>query len=125
MRKSGHRMLQLLFDEDVDFRLTRGLRNALPDLDAPTIQELGLSGLPDATVLAYAAKHGHCVITHDVQTMTAALWARIASGEPTNGMFVVSRDMPIGTAIEQLAFAIEVVTFDELADDPLRYVPLW
>jgi hypothetical protein len=44
--------LRLLFDEDVDHRILRGLRRADPQIDVRTVTEVGLAGRPDREILA-------------------------------------------------------------------------
>ncbi len=63
--------LRLLFDEDVDHRILRGLRRAYPQIDVRAVTEIGLAGRPDPEVLAWAASEGRVLVTQDVHTMTA------------------------------------------------------
>jgi len=63
--------LKLLFDEDVDHRILRGLRRAYPQIDVRAAAEVGLAGRPDRDILAWAATEGRLLVTQDVHTMTA------------------------------------------------------
>ncbi len=62
--------LRIAIDESVDGDLLRGLRRRLPLLDALRVQDSGLSGADDPTVLAWAAREGRVLLTQDVKTMT-------------------------------------------------------
>ena len=42
-------MIRFLVDEDFNNDILRGLRRRLPDVDAPRIQALGLTGVSDET----------------------------------------------------------------------------
>ncbi len=48
-------MLRLLADENLDGNIVRGLRRKLPAVDLVRVQDVGLSGLADAEILAWAA----------------------------------------------------------------------
>jgi predicted nuclease of predicted toxin-antitoxin system len=62
-------MIRLLVDEDFNNDILRGLRRRVPDLDAPRVQGIGLTGAGDEAVLAYAAAENRIVLTHDISTM--------------------------------------------------------
>ena len=63
-------MLRLLADENLNNDIVRGLRRRLPGLDLVRVQDVGLSGADDPTILAWAAREGRVMLTHDVSTMT-------------------------------------------------------
>ena len=43
--------VRLLFDEDADHRILRGLRRAAPQIDARSVIDVGLAGRPDREIL--------------------------------------------------------------------------
>jgi predicted nuclease of predicted toxin-antitoxin system len=45
-------------------------------LDVGRVQDVGLSGADDATVLAWAASEGRLVVTHDGTTLIADAYGR-------------------------------------------------
>uniref|UniRef100_UPI00190FA6AF DUF5615 family PIN-like protein n=1 Tax=Klebsiella pneumoniae TaxID=573 RepID=UPI00190FA6AF len=53
--------MKLLFDEDVEAALPRGLLRRLPQADVVRVVEVGLQGKPDAEVLDWAAREGRGV----------------------------------------------------------------
>lgn len=73
-------MIRLLADENFDADITRGLLRRLAGLDLAVATLHGLEGAPDPDVLAWAARHGRIVLTHDRATMPAFGHRRSASG---------------------------------------------
>lgn len=91
-------MLRLLIDQDFDQDLLRGLLRRVPDLDAITAYEVGMSKAPDPELLAWAAEAGRVLITHDRRTMPAHAARRLAAGDEIAGVIVVSRRIPYQSA---------------------------
>ena len=58
-------------------------------------------------VLAWAAEHQRMVLTHDVSTMTAFAYQRVAAGLPMPGLVEVKRQVPLGHAIEDIILIAE------------------
>jgi len=100
-------MLRLLFDENVNQRILRGLKLRLPELDYVLAQEVGLKGSADPDVLAWAATHGRILITHDLKTIPRYAYERVAAGESMPGVIAFAESLPVGQAIEELAIVIE------------------
>jgi len=44
--------LKLLFDENINGRILRGLRREMPELELPTVNETGLQETEDSDILA-------------------------------------------------------------------------
>ena len=95
-------MLRLAADENFNNDIIRGLLRRKPELDIVRIQDVGLSGADDPTVLEWAAREGRVLLTHDVTTMTRYAYERVRAGQPMPGVFEVSRAVPIGLAIEDI-----------------------
>ncbi len=64
------------------------------------MQDTEVAGAEDPQVLAWAAREGRVLLTHDVKTMTKFAYERVAAGLPMPGVFEVSLDMPMGQAID-------------------------
>ena len=62
-------MLRLLTDEIFDHQFVRGLMLRLPQLDIVSVRHVGLAGLPDPTLLKWAAREDRAILTHDRRTM--------------------------------------------------------
>lgn len=107
--------VRFLFDEDVDQRILRGLRRREPAVDILTVQDAGLTSVPDADVLRWAARHGRVLVTQDVNTMTKHLFAAMRSGLQTAGVLFIPRDVTIAEAIEDLLLVWAASTAEEWA----------
>jgi predicted nuclease of predicted toxin-antitoxin system len=57
-------MLRLAADENLNNSIVRGLLRRQPELDIVRIQDVGLSGADDPTVLEWAAQEGRVLLTH-------------------------------------------------------------
>ena len=99
-------MLRLATDEDFNNRIVRGLLRRQPDIDLVRIQDAGLAGRDDEEVLAWAASEKRILITHDVTTMKQAAYDRIAAGLPMPGVFEISQDVSIGTALDKILLVV-------------------
>ena len=88
-------------DENFNNDIVRGLLRRKPDLDIVRLQDVGLSGADDPTVLEWAAWEGRVLLTHDVTTMTRYAHGRIQAGKAMHGILEVSRKVPIMVAIEE------------------------
>lgn len=53
------------------------------------------------------------LLTHDFATVVSIAYQRVAEGKTMIGVFAVSAQMPIGTAIENLVLLFECSTTDE------------
>ena len=61
-------MLRLLFDQNFNHDILRGLLLRLPDVDVVTALQAGLDEAPDPELLDWAAQQRRTVVTHDVNT---------------------------------------------------------
>ncbi len=91
------------------------MRERASGLELRSIREFGLTRAEDAEVLAWAAETGHVVVTHDVSTMTAAAYERLARGEALGGLVIVPQRLPIGEAIRRLMALLRDAEQEELA----------
>jgi hypothetical protein len=87
------------------------------------IQDIGLSGADDPTVLEWAAHKGQIVLTHDVATMTTFAYQRIQAKLSMPGLFEVSRRVPVGLAIEEIILIAECSLEGEW-EGQVRFLPL-
>jgi hypothetical protein len=110
-------------DEDLNNDILRGLLRRKPDVDIVRVQDVGLSGADDPTVLEWAASEGRVLLTHDVSTMTRYAYERVEAGKPMPGIFQVSRGLPMGTVIDDLVLLTEFSLEGEW-EGQVRYLPL-
>ena len=124
MRSKGPRgMLRLVADENLNNDIVRGLLRRRPSLDIVRVQDVGLAGADDPTVLGWAAQEGRVLLTHDVATITKYAYQRVRLGQAMPGVFEVSRAIPIGQAIEDTLLLAEC-SFDDEWEGQVRYLPL-
>ena len=79
-------------------------------MDIVRVQDAGLSGTDDPTVLEWAAQHGRVIFTHDASTMTHHAYERVRNDKPMPGVFEVDRGVPIAQAIEDILLLAEWAT---------------
>ncbi len=99
----------------------RGLRYQRPDLDLVRVQDIGLSGADDPTVLEWAAQAGRVLITHDVKTITKYAYDRLSQGLGMPGVIEVNDRSAIAQCISDILLLAE---FEEECWGQIRYVPL-
>jgi hypothetical protein len=116
-------MLRLLIDHDFDQDILRGLLQRIPDLDAVTAYEVGLSEAPDPELLAWAAEEGRIIVTYDRRTMPGHAADRMAAGKTIAGVIVASRRMPIRQTIDELEVVVSCSEAGEW-ENIIRHLPL-
>lgn len=116
-------MLPMLADENFNNDIVRGVRRRISDADIVRIQDVGLSGADDPTVLEWAAQNQRVLLTHDVSTLTAFAYDRVRLGQSMPGVFEVSRKVPVAVAIEDLVLLAQCSVENEW-EGQIRYLPL-
>ena len=116
-------MLRLAADENFSNDILRGLLRRQPQLDIVRIQDVGLAGADDSTVLEWCAREGRVLLTHDVTTITRFAYQRLEAGRTMAGIFEVSRSVPIGRTIEDILLLAECSLEGEW-EGQVRYLPL-
>ena len=101
----------------------RALLRRSPSLDIVRVQDVGLSGADDPTVLAWAAEHKRILLTHDVTSLTRYAYQRTEREQEMPGVFEISRAVPIGQAIEDVLLLAECSLESEW-EGQIRYLPL-
>lgn len=116
-------MLRFAADENFNNDIVRGLLRRQPGLSIVRVQDVGLSGADDRTVLEWAANEKRVLLTHDVTTITRHAYERIQGGRPMPGIFEISRAVPVGRAIEDILLLAECSLENEW-EGQVRYLPL-
>jgi len=98
----GHRNLPFQLRSKI--AICRILRRN-PGLDIVRIQDVGLSGADDPTILEWAAREARVLLTHDVSSITHFAYERVRAGKKMPGVFEVSRNVPIRVSIEDNSIA--------------------
>ncbi len=115
-------MIALLADEDFNGRIIRGLFRIVPQLDLVRVNQVGLQGKADATILAWAASNRRVVLTHDLNTFLDVALQRARNGETMPGVVAVPQQMGIGGAISDLALIVACAEPSDFAGQ-IWYLP--
>ena len=116
-------MIRLLADENLNNNIVRGVRLRDPDIDLVRVQDVGLSGANDPTVLKWVAGHQRILLTHDVATITAFAYERVRAGKPMPGAFEVGRIVAVRSAIDDIVL-LATCSEDGEWDGQIQYLPL-
>jgi len=116
-------MLRLAADEGFNNGIVRGLLLRRPDLDILRVQDAGLSGADDPTLLEWAANQERILLTHDASTMTRHAYDRVRAAKAMPGVFEVRQNIPIRQAIEEILVLAEL-SLDREWEGQVRYLGL-
>ncbi len=116
-------MIAFLVDQNFNEHIVHGLTRRDATLRFTPVRDVGLAAAPDPTLLEWAAMRSLILLTHDRRTIPPLAHARVAVGLPMPGVFVVSSNMPVGQAIDQLLIAAYCLSPDE-CKDVVKYFPL-
>jgi hypothetical protein len=92
---------KFLADEDFNVKILAGLLRREPAIDFQTAKLAGILGLPDHEVLAVATREGRVLVSHDRETMPGH-FSRFIAGVTSAGVLIVSQNLPIRDAIEEI-----------------------
>lgn len=115
-------MIRLAIDECLDNDIVRGLVRVRPETDLIRVQDAGLSGAPDGTILSWAAMEARVLVTHDVATMIRFAGERVMTGQPMPGVIAIRARCSIRAAIDDLELVTACADPGEL-DGRVLYLP--
>jgi hypothetical protein len=102
--------MRFLADENFNNDILRGIRKALGEndftFDVIRVQDTQVYQADDAAVLAWAAKEGCILLTHDAKTMPRSAYERVAANLPMPGVFIIDDLASIGEIIDELVTII-------------------
>ena len=113
----------LIADADLNESIIDAMRRIEPALNFLTASEGGTRGLSDRHVLERGAAVSGVVVSHDRNTMPRELYQFQAEGHSSPGLIIVSQELDIGRAIEDLLL-IWGASSDEELRDRVVWVPL-
>jgi hypothetical protein len=116
-------MLRFAADENFNEHIVRGVLRRNPEIDVARIQDVGLSGADDSTVLEWAAQEGRVFLTHDVATVGRHAESRIRSRLPMPGVFYVGQKLSTRAAIDDIVLLAECSVEGEW-EGQIRFLPL-
>lgn len=114
---------RFLADQDFNEHIVRGVLRVEPAIEIMTARDAGVDEASDTEVLEYAAAHGWIVVSHDVNTMSAAAKQRLAAGQLFNGLFLVHQRTPLAPIINELLMIWASSEAEEWASQ-IRFLPL-
>ena len=114
--------MKFLADENLDNNILRGLLRRRSNLNIVRVQDVGLFGKDDPTVLAWAAKEDRILLTHDVATITRYAYERIAKELKMPGVIEITASSSLGKAIEDILLFAECGVNGEL-EGQILYLP--
>jgi Domain of unknown function (DUF5615) len=106
---------------DSNHKIVVGLHRREPSVDFLSAQE-GVIGVSDPEVLRVSANSGRILISHDRKTMPAH-FVRFRDTQSSPGLILVSQDLDIGAAIDDLLLIWLATDADEWVGK-LGFVPL-
>jgi predicted nuclease of predicted toxin-antitoxin system len=109
-------------DADLNQTIVAALQRRAPAIDFQTADDAQLRGLPDPDVLARAARDGRILVSHDHHTMPVH-FATFVATQQSPGVFLLSQDVPIRIAVEELMVIWEASEAEEWVNT-LHYLPL-
>ena len=112
--------LSLAIDENFNQVVIRALLRREPELNVLSVQQAGLRGLADPSVLEWAANLGRVLLSHDRNTMPGYFYNRIAEGRSSPGLFIVPDTLSI---VEELILVATCSIEDEWRDQCV-FLPL-
>ena len=116
-------MIAFPVDQNFNEHIVDGLTRRDANLDFTHVRTVGLAAAPDPTILDWAAAHGLVLLTHDRKTIPAFAYDRVAAGLPMPGVFLVSADMPVAQAIDDLLVAAHCLSPEE-CKGIVKYFPM-
>lgn len=116
-------MIEFLVDQNFNEDIVDGLTRRDATLEFTHVRDVGLAAADDPTILEWAAVHGLVLLTHDRRTIPPFAYARVAADRPMPGVFLVSDDLPIAQAIDELLIAAYCLSPDE-CKNVVKYFPM-
>ncbi len=114
---------RFLADNDLNDAIVQGVLRREPTVEFVRLRELRLEALADPAVLQFAAESPWIIVSHDVNTMTAAAFSRLAAGQPINGLLLVHQSSSLGLVIESLILIWSASDAEEWGGQ-VRFLPI-
>lgn len=115
--------MRWLADENFNNDILRALYRRSPEIDIVRVQDLGLTGIEDEAILAWAAEQDRVLLTHDVSTITAHAYRRAGHSKPMPGVFEVIRNVSLRETVDDILLLTECSIPGEW-EGQVPYLPL-
>lgn len=114
---------RFLADHDLNEHVVAGVLRQEPLIECSRVRDLGMSARSDDEILEYAEHNALLVVSHDVNTMPAAAYARLLRGESFPGLFMVPQASPVRPIIDSLVLIWAASDLEEWRDQVV-FLPL-
>jgi predicted nuclease of predicted toxin-antitoxin system len=116
-------MIAWLADENFHGHIVRALLLRQPDIDLLRVQDVGLLGADDGTILSWCAENERILLTHDAATVPEQAYERVVAGQPMPGIIVISKTLAHTDVVEDILLA-EICSESEEWIGKVTYLPL-
>jgi hypothetical protein len=114
---------RFLADNGLNDAIITGVQRREPAAEFARLRDFGFATRSDPEVLDFAAREQWMVVSHDVNTLTAAAYSRVAAGLPIAGLLLVHQRTPVSAIIEGLLLIWAASEADEWAG-VVEFLPL-
>ena len=114
--------LRFLADQNFSRPILSGVKRREPAIDLVRVQDIGLKNHPDPDILAFAAREGRVLLSHDYRAMPEH-FREFAAKQSSAGVFLFPQRVPVADSIDTLML-IWAVSRAEEWENRLVYLPL-
>ena len=107
---------RFLTDHDLNEHIVTGVIRQELAIEITRVRDLGMNELSDVEILEFAARESWLVVSHDVNTMPTAAYARLTAGLSFPGLFMVQQSLQIRPVIESIVLIWSASELEEWKD---------
>ena len=115
--------IRFLADHDLNDHIVSGIHRREPGIELLRARDLELQARSDSELLDYANRERLLLVSHDVNTMTAAASERLAKSQGVAGLLMVPQSTPVNEVIESLMLIWSATELDDWRDK-IVFLPL-
>lgn len=115
--------VRFLADHDLNDHIVTGIRRRELAIEFLRVRELGFHTRSDSGLLDFANQEHLLVVSHDVNTMTAAASQRLAESRGIAGLLMIPQSMPVNEVIESLLLIWSATESNDWRDQ-IVFLPL-
>lgn len=116
-------MRRFAADENFHGDVLAGLFRSIPGIDVIRIQDTEIYQRPDSKVLEWTAQQDRILLTRDRKSMPDFVYERVRQGLPMPSVVILSSELGVREAIDELVMLIECTCDDEW-QNLIFYLPL-
>lgn len=116
--------MKIRFQGDYDLKraIIIGVKRRQPEIEFQNAEDGNLRGVDDQNVLAFAAREGRILVSHDHSTMPIH-FANFISNQDSPGLILIEQRLPVKDAIEEILLIWEASEAEEWTNR-LEFIPL-